>query len=163
MKSEQGFVYVCDRVFTLSSAPIPSDGENTRPPTALFLSHYLSVCGFFVMENMCWFFICVRVCMCVCVTAKCQFTVLITTSLTAQEWWVQGWRERLEAKKEGGGKPNDWWSWSYTTDCTWLWLVWVTSHTPYKHHRLFFVLYVTCNLSSKEHLATYHQAYLLAD
>ncbi len=72
MKPERGLVYVCDRVFTLSSAPIPSDGENARPPTTPLLSHYLSVFGISVMENMCQVYMCVCVCVCVCVSGKCK-------------------------------------------------------------------------------------------
>lgn len=70
VKPEQGLVYVCDRVFTLSSAPIPSYRKNARPPTALLLPHYLSVYEISLMENMC------RLCTCVymkmCASGKCQ-------------------------------------------------------------------------------------------
>lgn len=59
VKRERWVVYACDRVFTLSSSSISSDGENARPPTALLLSHhtsvYLSVClwGVSLMGKMC--------------------------------------------------------------------------------------------------------------
>lgn len=140
MKPERAFVYVCDRVFTLSSAPIPSDGEKTRPPTALLLSHYLSVCGIFVMENMCWPRMCVRVLrLGKANPVLCPHYNQLNHSTTSDEFKDRRKRRKPREKTMTNGHDSDLWTARHYYS--------FVSHTCYKYHKHFFVL--TRKVSSK--------------